>query len=110
MPASKPQQRDRRRPVVVRPFAVTHPDGSAEPHCRLLFGAGIHYGRRDALDEPAGSLAVYLFRHRYLHHRTRCGDRLLEHYRLSARALELHIGHRVFCARLAPNRVPTPCR
>jgi hypothetical protein len=87
-----------------RLFAALLPE-SDDPRCRLICGAGVHYGERDA-PEPTRSLALWLIRHDYLHHRTRePGGAVVDHYGLACYRLEWQVGQRIFGVRLVPIRL-----
>jgi hypothetical protein len=90
----------------LQPFAELYPD-SENPHCRLLFGAGIAWGERGSTD-PAGQIALWLIRHRYLQRRTQEPDgSLREHYKLSCFWFEIQVARRIYRAKLAPRRRPS---
>lgn len=87
------------------PFASFCPK-TPEPTCRLLLAAGISYGRPSA-PQPAGRVAFWAIRHRFLWSRTEEPDgSLRDLFKWSALDVEMEIGPKLFRLRLTPRQGP----
>jgi len=83
----------------VRIFPWTARD-LADPRCQLHGAAGLSWGERFAR-EPAGRLALWLFRSHYLYRRTRSANgSLSDHWRFTGWTLQVEIGRRSFSLKL----------